>query len=377
MAKSAHFVLLICFRYLRYLKPIWIGFAAAFGLAWLLLPIDPAAAQQSGLQPGEAFVTRFSGVTRAAGPGGQQVPVINVDGISGSILDLRAPGFPPMGIHWMTEPQSNPVTAGQVGQVFGVVLDDANPPNIYLSATSAFGLHLSAGTTQWMPGLWGQGGGPGTIYRLDAVNDYRPSVFANITLNNRQNTGAALGNMAFDRVNHQIFVSDLETGMIHRVRAADGLVLDFYDHGTQGRARFTDASSNQQLSLRSIPFDNNSRTQISNCPTGFFASTPECWNFAASGRRVWGVAVRRDPGTGDERLYYAVMSSPSLGDTSWNSLSDDQKHNSIWSVHIAPGGAFDPSDVRREFLLPDFFTQPNDIARAGYSSPVSDRLGPW
>jgi hypothetical protein len=203
MATSAYFLstLLTCFRCLRYLKPIWTGLAAALGLAWLSLPIDPAAAQQGGLQPGEAFVTRFSGVTQAPGPGGQQVPVINVNGISGSVLDLRAPGFPPIGIHWMTEPQSNPVTAAQVGQVFGVVLDDANPPNIYLSATSAFGLHFSPGTTQWMAGLWGQGGGPGTIYRLDAANNYRPRVFANITLNNRQNTGAALGNMAFDRVN--------------------------------------------------------------------------------------------------------------------------------------------------------------------------------
>jgi putative ubiquitin-RnfH superfamily antitoxin RatB of RatAB toxin-antitoxin module len=364
---------LIGFRIPRSLRSIPIGLAAACGLAWLSLPIDPAAAQQGGLQPGEAFVTRFSGVTQAPGPGGQQVPVINMNGTSGSIIDLRAPGFPPMGIHWMTEPQSNPVTAAQVGQVFGVVLDDATPPNIYLSATSAFGLHLSPGTTKWMPGLWGQAGGPGTIYRLDAANNYLPRVFANVTLNNRQNSGAALGNMAFDKVNHQIFVSDLETGMITRVGAGNGAVLDTYDHGTQGRPKFVDASSNnQQLSLPPIPFNSNSSAQIGNCPGGAFASSPGCWNFAASGRRVWGLAVRRDPATGDERLYYAVMSSPAFGNTSWSSLPDDQKRNSIWSVHIAAGGAFDASDVRRELLVPDFFTQPQDIARAGYSSPVSD-----
>lgn len=56
-------VSLIRFRPLRYLKPIWIGLAAAFGLTWLSLQIDLATAQQSGLQPGEAFVTHFSGVT--------------------------------------------------------------------------------------------------------------------------------------------------------------------------------------------------------------------------------------------------------------------------------------------------------------------------
>jgi hypothetical protein len=343
-----------------------------FACVAVWLAVDGAVAQQSGLQPGEGFLTRFSGVTRAPRAGGQPVPVINVNGISGSIVDLRAPGFPPMGIHWMTEPQTNPVTAGQVGQVFGVVLDDANPPNIYLSATSAFGLHLAPGTTQWMPGMWGQGGGPGTIYRLDAANNYRPSVFATIALNNRQNTGAALGNIAYDRINHQIFVSDLETGMIHRVRATDGTLLDVYDHGTQGRQRFADAPSNQQLSLPPIPFNPASSARISNCPTGSFANSPECWNFAASGRRVWGLAVRRDPASGDERLYYAVMSSPAFGNGGWSALPEDEKRNSIWSVHIAAGGAFDPSDVRREFQLPDFFAQPQDVARAGYSSPISD-----
>ena len=344
---------------------------AACGCAGLFLAIASVAAQQPGLQPGEAFVTRFSGITQAAGPNGQQIPVINPNGTSGSIIDLRAPGFPPMGIHWMTEPQSNPVTAAQVGQVFGVVLDDANPPNIYLSATSAFGLHLAPGTTRWMQGMWGQNGGPGTIYRLDAANNYRPSVFANVTLNNRQNTGAALGNMAFDKANHQIFVSDLETGMITRIRA-NGAILDSYDHGTQGRPKFMDMSSRQQLSLPAIAFNRSSAAQIQNCPSGAFTSSPECWNYAASGRRVWGLAVRRDPATGDQRLYYAVMSSPAFGNSGWNSLPEDQKRNSVWSVHIAPGGAFDVSDVRREILLPDFFTETQDVARAGYSSPISD-----
>src|SRR5262249_4527096 len=156
---------------------------------------------------------------------------IDVNGVVGSIIDLRAPRQAPLGDHWINEPQRNPITAGQVGQVFGVVLDDATPPNIYLSATAAFGLHLAPGSQQWMPGMWGDGGGPGTVYRLDAASNYQPRVFANVTLNSRQNSGPALGNMAFDRTNKQIFVSDLETGMIHRIRAADGADLGYYDHG--------------------------------------------------------------------------------------------------------------------------------------------------
>src|SRR5262249_26485383 len=163
-------------------------------------------------------------------------------------------GRPPTGTQWINEPQRNPVTAAQVGQVFGVVLDDATPPNVYVSATSAFGLHLTPGSQQWMDGMWGNGGGPGTIYRLDAATNYQTRPFAQVTLNNRQNTGAALGNMAFDRVNKQIFASDLETGMIHRIRASDGADLGFYDHGAQGRLKFLDVPSGQAKSLAAIPF---------------------------------------------------------------------------------------------------------------------------
>lgn len=346
------------------IRPYW-------GTALLALlacyAVASAAAQQGPLQPGEAFVTRFSGVTPQSNP-----PTININGTVGSIIDVRAPGQPPRGEHWMDEPQRNPVTAGEVGQVFGVVLDDAMPPNIYVSATSAFGLHLAAGTGQWMAGMWGRGGGPGTIYRLDAANNYRPRVFANVTLSGRQNTGAALGNMAFDRTNRQIFVSDLETGMIHRLNAESGIDLGQYDHGVQGRSRFTDVRSKQQLSLPPISFNPASRAEMAACRSGPFARSPDCWNFAASGRRVWGLAVGRDPVRNDLRLYYSVWSSPAFGQTAWNSAADDDKRNSVWSVRLAPDGSFDVSDVRREFLLPDFFVKPADIARAGYSQPISD-----
>jgi hypothetical protein len=271
----------------------------------------------------------------------------------------------------MDEPQRMPVTAAEVGQVFGVVFDD-RAPNIYLSATSAFGLHLLPGTTRWMDGMWGAGGGPGTIYRLDAANNYRPRVFAHVMLGDRQNTGAALGNMAFDRTHKQIFVSDLETGMIHRIGTANGADFGHYDHGTQGRPRFLDMQSKQQRSLPAIAFNSNSRARIEDCPSGPFDRSPECWNFAESGRRVWGVGVRHDPNRAETRLYYAVWSSPSFGQTSWNTADDDDKRNAVWSVRLGTGGSFDPSDVRREFLLPDFFVDANSIARAGYSQPVSD-----
>ena len=79
-------------------------------------------------------------------------------------------------------------------------------------------------------------------------------VFATVTLNGRPNSGPGLGNIAYDKWTKQIFVSDLETGMIHRFGAADASDRGFYDHGTQGRAKFFDAARNAPGTLPPIPF---------------------------------------------------------------------------------------------------------------------------
>jgi len=330
-----------------------------------------ALAQEPLLRPGEAYVTRFSGVIAAPGPDGQPAPAINTDGTVGSIVDVRMPRQPPQGQHWVDEPQRKPVTAGQVGQVFGVALDDSAPPNVFLTATAAFGLHRTPDNSQWMPGMWGPGG-PGGVYVLDRNAGYQPRVFTQVTLNGRPNSGAGLGNIAYDRYNKQIFVTDMETGMLHRYRASDGADGGFYDHGTQGRGKFLDVEHKQPGSLPPIPFDPASTARIGDCPSNNFAASPECWNVAPSGRRVWGVGVWRNDNSGETRLYYAVWSSPAFGNTAWAQLPDEDKRNAIWSVLIGPDGNLDPANVRREFVLPDFFVKPEDIARAGFSQPVSD-----
>src|SRR5262249_41434473 len=162
----------------------------------------------------------------------------------------------------------------------------------------------------------------------------------------------------------------LETGMIHRVRLADGGNVGIYDHGTQGRTEFVDVETGERGSLPPIGFDPNSRARLSDCPSRF-DQTPECWNIASSGRRVWGLGVNRNPQRNEVRLYYAVWSSPAFGQPGWNAAADREKRNSVWSVALGPDGNF-AGDVRREFIVPDFFVKPEDIARAGYSQPVSD-----
>ena len=116
------------------------SFAGAFaGIAILIAAIvslDTASAQTPTpgiLAPGNAIVTGFSGaplpdlVAPGDDPGDQTF--IDPNGPAARVFDLRVPGAPPQA---QVIPAPNPfsVTAAQVGQVFGVALDSATPPNI-------------------------------------------------------------------------------------------------------------------------------------------------------------------------------------------------------------------------------------------------------
>ena len=333
------------------------------------------AASAQELPPGAGFMTRFSGTVERTGGDGTVRIMIDPDGVSGTAIDLTRPGRAPDGTAWRTPPVPFRVTAGQVGQVFGVALDDAPQPNIYLTATSAFGLHRNADNSGWMDAMWGPGGGPGTVYRLDAANGYRPEIFAQVTLDGRVNSGAALGNIAYDRWNRQFYVSDLETGMIHRLALADGYDAGHFDHGVEGRPNFVDAATGQQMSLPAIAFDPATAAHVADCASGDVSRDPACWNVADFRRRVWGLSVRRDGDNGEVRLYYAVWGSQGFGNPD-HATAGEEARNSVWSVGIAQDGSFDTASVRREFVLPDFFRSAEAIARAGIGHPVADLAFP-
>jgi hypothetical protein len=311
-----------------------------------------ATAQEAALQPGEAFATRFSGVIEVTDVDGERDIAIDMDGVVGSIIDVRAPGTAPGGQHWADEPQRAAVTAEEIGQVFGIAIDDVEPANIYLTASSAFGLHRTPDNSEWLPGMWGPFGTPGTIYRLGGDNDYNPEVFAQLTLDGRENTGAALGNIAYDRWNKQLFVSDLETGMIYRIDPGSAETLDFFDHGVDGRGSFVDGATGDAASLSIIPFATGTAADVENCDTDF-SSTPECWNIADFRRRVWGLGVFPDADGEKVRLYYAIWGADPLGSREWARGGDDRQ-NALWSVALKGDGSFDIDEVRREFILPHF-----------------------
>jgi hypothetical protein len=319
--------------------------------------VAPALAQEAPAA-GEAFATRFSGTTEITLGDGSRLTLIDEDGVVASAIDIRNPGFTADGRHWANEPQHLAVTAAEIGQVFGIAISDDAEPSIYLTATAAFGLHRFEDGSDWLPGQFGEGGS-GAVYVLSPDNGYAPQLFTIIDLDGRENSGAALGNIAFDGAFGQLFVSDLETGMIHRV-ALDGTHIDRFDHGTQGRTSFLDVASGANQALGAVAFDPASTAALFDCADGAgapadFSLTPSCWNVADFRRRVWGLAVHTDPVNGETRLFYAISGGDGLGAAAWAAAGDDAK-NSVWSVGLDDNGGFDASDVRREFILPDFGT---------------------
>jgi hypothetical protein len=299
------------------------------------------------LNLGDAVVTGFSGTLAADAakqrPANKSVidlTFINPDGPSARIIDVSRPGYVWDG-RLFAAPKTFNVLAKDVGQVFGVALDDQPQPNIYVAATSMFGLNIVSrgrdGSPErrkkggpgagWMKGQFGLDlqGGPGGIYKIDGRTG-AVTLFANVTLDGVPNPGPGLGNLAYDSAHKQLFVSDLYTGMIHRFDL-DGKELGTYDHGVTGLGT---------VKLATVPFNPRNRPNIAS--DRFDTEKPDTWGFASAARRVWALAMH------DGRLYYSVVSGPQ-----------------IWSVGIERDGSF-AVDPRWEL----------DVSAQAGPLPVSD-----
>jgi hypothetical protein len=169
--------------------------------------------------PGQAAVTSFGGYLNPPNDEGtQEDRTLDPDGIVLRLMDLdEADG------NWSADIISpSPIrsyTAAQLGQVFGLAFDDADNPNIYVTATSLYGLRRdgSGSDASWAEGQFGteDNAGPGTIWKIDGTTG-EVSLFANVERDGVPNSGPALGNIAFDPISQQLFVSDRDTGLIHR-----------------------------------------------------------------------------------------------------------------------------------------------------------------
>jgi hypothetical protein len=329
--------------------------------------VFPAAAQQASTPvygAGNAAVTGFSGalppVQIAAGVDPNQKTFIDLNGPSLRIVDLQSMGGP-MQAQIVRAPKPFTFPAAAIGQVFGVAIDDNAPPNIYAAASSAYGLpiaapgadgqpeHIRAGAPKaaFMPGLWGLQGGPGSIWKIDGATG-KVSLFANVTLDGRANSGAALGALAYDPDSKSLYAADRENGMIHRF-AMNGSDLGSYDHGVTGRTA---------QGLPPVPWTSRRPVDVTSPP--FDSAQPASWNYAVAERRIFGLAVFQ------HRLYYAVadglqiwsvglkpdgsfaddavielVAPPAAGPTEISSIAFDEQGRIYLADRPAPSGAFD------------------------------------
>ena len=125
--------------------PSWKGlmFAALAALAVPAMAQEEAQEEAQEDQPltlGDVVVTGFSG-SAAEGNYPDEKTLINELGKSLRVLDIKSPGFPWDGRVWQPV-EKRAIEAARIGQVFGVTLDDADPPNIYAAATSYYGLYI-------------------------------------------------------------------------------------------------------------------------------------------------------------------------------------------------------------------------------------------
>jgi hypothetical protein len=317
--------------------------AGALVLCTTVFLAIPAAADV--IEIGDAVVTGFSGIKAADDVPTEGDPFDEdfID-LNGTSMQIRRfdPDAPPAG-QLIDAPNVFSVKAGQVGQVFAIGLDNGDgfdplktTPDIYLGATSAFGIQIVRPDTdgdgrperikrgdrdaEWMQGQFGPDGGPGSIWKVDGKTG-DVSLFATIP----GNTGPGIGDIAYDKASRQFFVSDLDTGLIHRLRA-DGTVIDSFDHGETGLPAAglpAVADDGEFMNIKSASFD---------------ALNSATWGLAPPERMVWGMALYGG------RLYYAVAAGPE-----------------VWSVGINLDGTF-AGDPRREI----------DVVGTPGKFPISD-----
>jgi hypothetical protein len=298
------------------------------------------------LNAGDAVVTSFSGVVDPVPA--DPVPadfvaldetLINVDGVTARINPLSNFGYVWDGRAWPADVIKE-FKAHDIGQVFGVTIDDETWPNIYVSASSAYGLHIVApdadgdgrperlkkGTknASWMPGMWGTAdandpagsvGGPGSIWKIDGKTA-EVSLFANVTLNGLANSGAGLGNITYSKEFKQVFVSDLSTGMIHRYNL-DGTEGDVFDHGVVGR---------KAAKLKPVAYDPAGAVDITS--KDFDSEDPETWGFTDEERRVYALAFHNG------RLFYSVTGGSQIWSVGFDKTTGKFAGDAIWEIDV-------------------------------------------
>jgi len=106
--------------------------------------------------------------------------------------------------------------ANEIGQVFGIAID--KDENVYLSTYDYYNnLHINISSTSTANAR---------IYKC------MPPLYTAVLLTNFPSTSAThneIGNIAYDKLNDQLFATNLDDGKIYRINTTSGVVIDSYD----------------------------------------------------------------------------------------------------------------------------------------------------
>ncbi len=322
---------------------VGIGAARALGQS---VPCPPNNFAALPVDCGESVVSCFGGfLNNNPGLG------LDPNGYVLALVDTRNPPPPiPGGLNWCTgmwhndtAPPGQRWTAANLGQIFGVTLDDATPPNIYVSASTVYGgPGLYSNCTSPLPtgglSIFGPGGSGG-VYK---INGGTGAISVLVRLPNGvwaggaspanfSQTGPALGDLAFDRLTQTIFVSNFNDGLIYALNPTTGAIKSAFKHqnggGIVGPGTPTNAGTNT-----------------------FAAKT------GGNGEgRPWGLGVLNG------RLYYGLWKESVQTPTA--------QSNEVWSVAITTSATvFSAGSALLEFSLTPYLAPCNTNPT---SSPVA------
>ena len=239
-----------------------------------------------------------------------------------SIYETEDNASAPMGQNWETnfnipsDPAIHDSWKGtNMGDVFGIAIDSYK--NVYFSATKSIS---SSGSTATSVGIAGDGG----VYKMDANTwEVTPFIFTGNGSNQIPNQGNGLGNIAYDRFNNQLFITNFEDGKIYRFDMMGNLLSTF------------------------DPFNNDMT------PLG---------TFSGHGEAIWGINVFGD--NDGIKVYFSRW-------TEDNSLSDPSgPNNSVWSINLDNNGEFNGNETLCFALEDNTGSFMNGIIGGSY--PISD-----
>lgn len=134
----------------------------------------------------------------------------------GAIYNTQLNSNAPAGDDWATTTLSTQVTSispsnwtrDDIGQVFGIAIDNA--ANIYLAASDIYSYN----------GYSSSNAIPAAIYKCIAPTFNAVPI---LSLPNSGGSGNGIGNIAYDKINDQLFATNLEDGKIYRITSVSGV----------------------------------------------------------------------------------------------------------------------------------------------------------